>query len=978
MRLGIWKIAFLSLLIFQIFLSLPAHCQIIDTYAGPKLPQLGAQAHSQPIDQPTAVALDGSGGFYVVSSGQNRVYSVAVDGRLGLIAGTGEFGFSGNGGSATDAKFRSPYDIAVDSSGNIYISDNGNNQVRKISPDGIISAYAGNGTPGFSGDGGPATQAQLNSPYGLALDKSGNLLIVDSSNCMIRRVSPDGIISTIAGTGACGYNGDGALQASIATLNSPRDVAVDSMGNIYISDTGNQRIRKLRNDGTIITIAGDGTANSNGDNGPAAFAEIRNPYGLAVDSADNLYITENSYLEAQGVVRMITPAGVICRVAGSSTDGFLDGNIILSEPTGITIDAANNMYIASRYNNMVVVVTPARLVNTIAGDGTMGSTPDKILASESRLVNPQNIIFDPAGNLIYAEDLNTIALNEGFRSRIRKIDSSGVVNTIAGGGNESDSAIIATNLTLFGNRGIALDAAGNFYFILLNFIYKLAPDGTDSIIAGSNISGFGGDGGPANVAQLYYPHGIAIDPVGNIFIADTENYRIRKITPAGIISAIAGTGVGGFSGDGGPATGAQIGYVMGLAADSAGNIYLADADNNRIRKITPAGIITTIAGTEDGGFGGFSGDGGPATSARLNFPEGIFIDSPGNVYIADMDNNRIRKIAPNGVITTIAGNGTQGYSGDGGLATDAQLNHPAGVAVDPAGNIYIADYNNNRVRVIYASSPTVSTVGVSSIKQTTATISGTVSAMDSATITAKGVCWGLSANPTTANSCINAGAGAASFSSSITGLTANTTYHARAYAVYSAGTIYGSNIAFTSLAPADLVITSSTGLFYKSIPAGSNAVYNLSASGVNDFAGNVNFSCSSLPANTTCSVNPTTLSISGSASSSLTVTLKTTARASSGVIIGFTDSPWKPTIPALLAVASLGIIFGMPKRRRLSLAMAGLFCIFGLSGCGGGGTTSSSNNTQPSVSGTPAGSYKVELNISGAVTRTIILTLDVQ
>ena len=214
-------------------------------------------------------------------------------------------------------------------------------------------------------------------------------------------------------------------------------------------------------------------------------------------------------------------------------------------------------------------------------------------------------------------------------------------------------------------------------------------------VAGTGIAGFGGDGGPAKLAMLNQPEGVAVDASGNLYIADTDNNRIRKISPDGIITTVAGTEIAGFSGDSGPASQAQLNHPEGVAVDASGNLYIADTGNNRIRKISPNGIITTVAGN---GIAGFSGDNGPASQAQLNQPEGVAVDASGNIYIADTDNDRIREVSPDGMIVTIAGDA--GFSGDGGPASQAQLNHPEGVAVDASGNLYIADTGNNRIRKI--------------------------------------------------------------------------------------------------------------------------------------------------------------------------------------------------------------------------------------------------------------------------------------
>ena len=251
----------------------------------------------------------------------------------------------------------------------------------------------------------------------------------------------------------------------------------------------------------------------------------------------------------------------------------------------------------------------------------------------------------------------------------------------------------AVEAELYNPAGVAVDGAGNLYIAdsSNNGIRKVDSTGTITTIAGTGELGFSGDGGPAVEAELYYPAGVAVDSAGNVYIADTGNQRIRKVDSTGTITTIAGSGEFGFSGDGGPAVEAEFRSPRGVAVDSAGNVYIADAGNRLIRKVDSTGTITTIAGT---GEFGFSGDGGPAAAARLAFPYGVAVDSAGNVYIADTGNQRIRKVDSTGTITTIAGSGEFGFSGDGGPAVEAEFRNPRGVAVDSAGNVYIADSGN--------------------------------------------------------------------------------------------------------------------------------------------------------------------------------------------------------------------------------------------------------------------------------------------
>jgi sugar lactone lactonase YvrE len=250
--------------------------------------------------------------------------------------------------------------------------------------------------------------------------------------------------------------------------------------------------------------------------------------------------------------------------------------------------------------------------------------------------------------------------------------------------------------------GVAVDAAGNLFIAdeANNRVRKVNPGGVISTVAGNGTQGYSGDGGPATSAELYYPYGVAVDTAGNLFIADEGNNRIRMVTPGGVISTVAGNGIFGFSGhngDGGPATSAMLAAPEDVAVDTAGNLFIADTWSNSVRKVTPGGVISTVAGN---GTGGYSGDGGPATSAILAAPEDVAVDTAGNLFIADDGNQRIRMVTPGGVISTVAGNGTGGYSGDGGPATSAELYYPSGVAVDTAGNLFIADFDNQRVRMV--------------------------------------------------------------------------------------------------------------------------------------------------------------------------------------------------------------------------------------------------------------------------------------
>ena len=668
-----------SLLVVILSPVLNGVAQTITTYAGPPLPVLGALATTQYFDRTEGIAPDGAGGFYFSSSSpENRVYRVAADGVLSLIAGTGTSGFSGDGGPAVSARLSYPGNLVVDGGGNLYIADWGNDRIRKVNTEGIISTIAGNGTEGFDGDGGPATSASLNGPRGVAVDPAGNVYIADRGNSRIRKVDTVGLISTIAGNGTSGFSGDGGL-ATAASFDA-WSLAVDVSGNLYITDPRNNRVRKVNTAGIISTVAGDGGDIFGGDGGPATATSVV-PIDIFVDPGGNLYLADASYR-----VRKVNGDGIITTIACNGTSGFTgDGGPATAAscvPYRVARDSAGNLYVADGSSRRIRKVSAAGIITTVAGRGTGQSSGDGGPATLAELIQPLGVAVDPAGNVYIAD--------EGS-NRIRKVNTAGIISTIAGNGKQgfNGDGGPATSASLYEPSGVAVDPAGNVYIADAGNlrIRKVDTAGTITTIAGNGKEGFSGDGGPAPSAELTFPVEVAVDPAGNVYIADEGSNRIRKVNTAGTISTIAGNGKEGFNGDGGPATSASLNDPRGVAVDPTGNVYITDRGNNRIRKVNTAGIISTIAGNDTQGF---SGDGGPATSASLNKPREVAVDLAGNVYISDAGNFRIRKVNPAGVISTVAGRGTSGFTGDGGPASSAQL-VPRGVAVGVQADLYIAD-----------------------------------------------------------------------------------------------------------------------------------------------------------------------------------------------------------------------------------------------------------------------------------------------
>jgi len=615
--------------------------------------------------------------------------------------------FAGDGGSAISALLNSPQGVVVDSVGNIIISDTANNRIRKVSTNGIITTMAGNGTNGYAGDGGMATSAELNDPASVALDNSGNLYIADKGNSAIRKVNPNGVISTVVFS---------------SEVWSPNGIAVDSAGNLFIPS--GSLIRKVSPSGVLSTVAGTNAYGYSGDGGFATNATLNGPSAVAVDAYGNLFIAD----WYNNAIRKVSTNGIITTVI-SSAGG-------LSRPAGITVDGFGNLFIPT--GCQIRKMDTNGLITIVAGssNNNYGFSGDGGSATNATLNAPNCVAMDALGNFLIADSAN---------QRIRKVDTNGIITTIAG-----TTAIIpaspATSAGLNYPGGVTVDSAGNLYIADTGNqrICKVGTNGNIFTVAGNGGYGFSGDGGAATTATFSSPLDVAVDVMGNLYVADTINNRIRRVATNGIITTVAGNGTNWYSGDLAAATNAALSNPYGVTVDGAGNLFIADSGNQCIRKVDTNGIITTLAsgfywpsgvatdtngdlliadrnggriwklqmnGTVstiagNGGFG-YSGDSGVATNASFDYPNSVAVDIAGNVFIADTGNQRIRKVDVNGIITTVAGNGANGYSGDNGPATGAQLNSPEGVAVDANDDIFIADTSNFRVREVVAQGPTL-------------------------------------------------------------------------------------------------------------------------------------------------------------------------------------------------------------------------------------------------------------------------------
>jgi streptogramin lyase len=969
---------------------------IIATVAGGGSGGDGGPANQASLNYPCGVATDATGNYYIADTDSGLVRKVNTNGVIITVAGGGT-NFPGDGAAATNASFSLPFSIALDTAGNIYIADTLNRRVCKVDPNGIITTLAGNGTYGSSGDGGPATNALLAFPYGVAVDNSGNVYISDSDANGIRKVDSNGIITRVVGS-TPGFYGDGG-PAINAGLLLPDGITLDGLGNMYIADSSNNRIRKVDTLGIITTVAGGGS-NYPGDGGPATSASLGgNPSGVATDASGNLFVADSfenrvcevnsngilttladytSLYEPRGLavdglgnlliadasngrVREIAftkspilkmnnvstnEAGsysvVVTSSSGSVTSSIVDLTVVyppqpqmLALPIGSSgsftlsgassgllnyqwyfntntavpdgtnsvlnfISASTNLagnylcVVINSYGSItsavvtLLVGVPAGIANqphnqsmTNGGFvtfsvGASGDTPlnyqwyfnnSAINGETNTVLNiinvtnsnggnyfcmvtnlfgsatsgvatltillPPSISSQPQGQQVgigsngvftvtcngtlpfnyqwlfngeviadatnYNYNFNVVGTNQaGSYSVIIANNYGSVTSSVAmltvllfppviasqpasqtlPAGSNATFNVIASGSPPFGYQwllnGASLDGQTNSTFSLpnvttnqagaysvwvyspygsvtshiatltvgwlptitsqptnqtllsgsralmvagvsgvgpLTFQWQLngtnLPNNLITTIAGNGTAGFAGDGGIATTGKVNFPYGVAADGAGNVFIVDSSsdnfpfyppsNYRIRKVNTNGVMTTVAGNGQLGFSGDGGAATNARLNTSYGIAVDGMGNLFIADTYNNRIRKVDTNGIITTVAGKSSSGF---SGDGGAATNARLYYPYGVMVDTNGNLFIADTYNNRIRKVDTNGVITTVAGKSSSGFSGDCGAATNANLYRPQSVAMDGNGNLFIADAYNYRVRQV--------------------------------------------------------------------------------------------------------------------------------------------------------------------------------------------------------------------------------------------------------------------------------------
>jgi len=587
-----------------------------------------------------------------------------------------------------------PYDVAVDASGNLYISDAFNYVIRKLTPAGEMTVLAGTIGSHGSADGSGAA-ARFDYPEGIAVDRSGNVYVADWGIHAIRKITPSGDVTTFAGSAGNPGTADG--PGNVARFTFPSGVATDVAGSVYVADSGNQTIRKITPQGVVTTIAGSPGIEGTAD-GIGSAAHFDFPDGLALDSAGNIYVAD----AINNAIRKITPSGQVTTLAGSKgSQGSADGRgsaAMFNAPRDIAIDASGVIYVADEFNNTIRRVTAAGDVTTFAGQSGAEGALDGV-GTSARFNDPWGLGIDLLGNLYVADRGN---------NAIREISPQGLVTTLGSLAVREGSADgFGTNARFHSPHGIAVDRLGNVFVadLLNHTIRKIASTGEVTTFAGT--AGVSGDAdGVGAAARFDGPTAIAIDASGNLFVVDEFNYTIRKITPSAEVTTYAGFPGARGSADG-PRASARFNFPEGIAVDTLGNIYVADTDNETIRMISASGNVITLAGST--GLRGTAD--GFRSAARFDNPEGLAVDSAGNVYVADELNGSIRKIAVSGDVTTFAGLTGQQGAADGNGA-NARFQAPIGIAFDSSGTMFVSDAGNDIIRKVTPSRDVVTIGGV--------------------------------------------------------------------------------------------------------------------------------------------------------------------------------------------------------------------------------------------------------------------------
>ncbi|KAG2388882.1 hypothetical protein C9374_000321 [Naegleria lovaniensis] len=583
----------------------------------------------------------------------------------------------GDSFSAVSASLDQPISVAYSKLTNeVFFTDYNHKKIRKVSPSKVVSTLVGSTPTAF---------------YAVHVADNGE--IYASSMTQIFKVNAtNGALTVLAGSATTkGDSPDGTVATS-ALLNFPKSIFVTSSKVIYFTDSGNRKVKMIGTDGKLKTVAGNGKKGYSGDGGVATAASLNNPFSVVVTSSGVVYFTDSG----NAVVRKVS-GGVISTHVKQTTSSIKMGN-----PTGLALKASTGeLFISDNAYSRIFKASSSGTTLSVFAGADYGYVNDGTSTSEIQLNSPFGLAFAPNNDLYFCDT---------FNNRVARVNAAdNLVYNVAGNfepsyfGNavSAKSATFSYDMSLYEYNGeiYVADTANNL-------LRKVSKTGQVTTIAG-NPNGALGDGYSALQTQLNGPTAVVVKKNGEILFVETSSHKVRKISTSGIVSTVAGTGLQGYSGDGGAATNAKLNFPRGLALNSVtGDVFIVDFGNYRIRRINAtSGVISTVVGN---GVNGFSGDSGLAISARISSVPSLFVSSSNELYFPD--GHRVRKVSSSGVITTIAGNGNQGYSGDNGAATNATLNNPQSVIATSFG-IFIADTDNNRVRKVEMGTGVIRTVG---------------------------------------------------------------------------------------------------------------------------------------------------------------------------------------------------------------------------------------------------------------------------
>lgn len=650
---------------------------------------VGTQAR---FNYPGGMAVLPDGTIYLGDILNHTVRKISPSGLVTTLAGmAGEAGSAdGTGGTA---RLSEPRDVVLDAAGNIYVADSGNHVIRKITPAGVVTTFAG--TAGVAGTANATGKAaRFKHPGSITIDPAGNLYVADTENHTIRKITPAAVVTTLAGSPGSHGSTDG--KGTAARFNAPQGIAADAAGNLYVADTSNLTIRKVTPDGTVTTLAGK-AGETGSANGPGASARFAYPFGIETASDGTVYLTDPS----NGVIRKITPAGDVSTAAGVVNKiGTQDGESTAAtfyNPLGIALGRDGLLLIADSYNHTVRTLTTGGQVSTLAGAPISSGSTDAAGGAARFLYT-----YGPG----IGQD-GTLYMSDVGNHTIRKISPQGDVTTIAGTAGTSGTNDGAGLSAKFQSPvGIVADSQNNVFVADSgnHTIRKITPGGEVTTFAGAPGTAGNADG-TGTEARFRNPQALTLGQDGSLYVADSFNHIIRKITPAGQVSTLAGS-AGSVGSANGTGAAARFNYPLSIAADSTDNIYVADTYNHTIRKISPAGEVTTFAGVA----GSPGATNGSVSVARFYYPFGVAVDAAGVVYVADEQNQLIRRIAA-GQVTTIAG--SRGVVGSlDGTGNDARFNYPYSLSVDAAGNLFVADTYNHTLRKGHPALPDQPTVDI--------------------------------------------------------------------------------------------------------------------------------------------------------------------------------------------------------------------------------------------------------------------------